>query len=96
MGIAAYCSGIQCLRACGGILKKQKKISFSGSEASYQNGSLERAINTMVTISNIVLKHVSLICFEEIFYTDLCPMEIYYDVWVYNLIPEIQYGLSAI
>ena len=96
MGIPAHCSGIQCLRACWGILKKQKKISFSGSEASYQNGSLERAINTMVTISNIVLKHVSLICFEENFYTDLCPMEIYYDVWVYNLIPEIQYGLSDI
>ena len=40
--------------------------------------------------------HAELRCTEETLSTDLWTMEMDYDVWVYNRIPDVQSGLSAI
>ena len=40
--------------------------------------------------------HAALRCPDDTFSTDLWPMAMDYDVWVYNLIPDMQSGLSAI
>ena len=77
-------------------LKKQKKIRFSGAGASHQNGAAERNIKTIVTMARTMLMHAARSCPEDTFSTDLCPMEMDYDVWVYNQTPDMQPGLSAI
>ena len=79
-----------------GLLKKQKNISFSGADASHQNGAAERDIKTVVTMASTMLIHADLRCPEDIFSTDIWPMSMNYDVWVYNSIPDMQSGLSAI
>ena len=42
------------------------------------------------------LMHAALRCPEDIFSTALWPMAMDYAVWVYNRIPDMQSGLSAI
>ena len=78
------------------LLNNQKSISFSGYGASRQNGESEHVIKTVFTMKSTMLIHTTLICPEETFSTDLWPMKMNYDVWVYNWIPYVQYGLSAI
>ena len=78
------------------LLKKQKKIRFSGAGASHQNGAAERAIKTVVTMARTMLMHAALRCPEETLSTDLWPRAMDYTVWVYNRTPDMQYGLSAI
>ena len=78
------------------LLKKQQKIRFSGSGASHQNGSAERAIKTVVTMSRTMFMHAALRCPEDILSTYIWPMEMDYAVWVYNRTPDMKYGLSAI
>ena len=78
------------------LLKKQKKISFSGDDTSHQNRSAERAIKTVVTMANTMLMHAALRCPEDIFSTDICQMAMDYAVWVYNWTPGMHYRLSAI
>ena len=77
-------------------MKNQKNIRFSGAGASHKNGAAERAIKTVVTMTRTMLMHAALRCPEEKFSTDLWPMEMDYAVWVYNRIPDMQSGLSAI
>ena len=43
-----------------------------------------------------MLMHAALRFTEDIFSTDICPMSMDYAVWVYNRIPDMQSGLSAI
>ena len=78
------------------LLKKQKKIRFSGAGASNKNGAADRAIKTVVTIARTMLIHTVLRFPEDTLYTDLWPMSMDYYVWVYNRIPDMQSGLSAI
>ena len=78
------------------LLKKQQKIRFSGAGASHQNGAAERAIKTVVTISRTMLMHTALRFPEDTFSTDLWPIVMDYDVWVYNRTPYMNFGLSAI
>ena len=78
------------------LLKKQQDIRFSWSGASYQNGSAERIIKTVVTMAMTMLMHAALRCTEDTFSTDLWPMEINYYVWYYNQIPDMQSGLPTI
>ena len=77
-------------------MKKQQKIRFNGACTSNQNGAAERAIKTVVTMARTMLMHAALRCPEDTFSTDLWPMAMYYDVWVYNWTPDVQSGLSAI
>ena len=56
------------------LFKKQQKIRFSGSGASHQNGSAERAIKTVVTIARTMLMRSALKCHKDTFSTDLWPM----------------------
>ena len=77
-------------------LKKQQKIRFSGAGVSHQNGAVERAIKTLVTMTSTMLMHAALRCPEDTLSTDLWPIAIDYAVWVYNRIPDMQYILSAI
>ena len=77
-------------------MKKQQKIRFSRDGASHQNVVAERAIKRVVTMSRTMLMHAALRCPEDTLSTDLWPTAIYYAVWVYNLNPDIQSGLSAI
>ena len=78
------------------LLKKQQKISFSGSGASHKNGSSELTIKTLVTMASTMLMHADMRFSENTFSTDIWPMAMDYAVWVYNRIPGIQSGLSAI
>ena len=71
------------------LLNKYQKIIFSGSGASHQNGAVERAIKTVVTISRTMLMHTALRCPEDTLSTDIWPMEMDYVVWVYNWIPHM-------
>ena len=80
----------------GNILKKQQEVRFSGDGASHQNGAAERAINMVVITERTMLMHAVLRFPEYTLSTDLWPMEMDYTVWVYNRIPDMQYGLSAI
>ena len=72
------------------LLKKQKKIRFSGEIASHQNGAAERAIKTVVTVETTMLMHAAIRYPDEIFFTDIWPTAMDYAVWVYNWIPDIQ------
>ena len=78
------------------LLKKQQKIIFSGAGASHQNGDAERTIKTVVITTRTMLMHAALRCPDEIFSTDIWPMEMDYAVRVYNRIPDMQFGLSTI
>ena len=78
------------------LLKKQQKIRFSGAGASHQNGAAERAIKTIFTMARTMLMHAALRCSEDTLSTDLWPMSMDYAVWVYNMTPDMQSGLSAI
>ena len=89
-----YCRAY--LEPPGFQLKKQQNISFSDAGASHQNVAAERATNTVVTMSRTMLIHAAIIYPEDTLYTDLWPMEMDYYVWVYNQIPNMQSGLSAI
>ena len=42
------------------LLKKRKKIKFSGAGASHQNGTAERVIKTVVTMVGTMLMHAEL------------------------------------
>ena len=78
------------------LFKNQKNIRFSGAGASHQNGAAERAIKTVVTMARTMLMNAVLICLEDTLSTDLWPMAMDYAVWIYNHIPDMQFGLSAI
>ena len=77
------------------MLKKQQKIRFSGAGASHQNGAAERASKTVVTMTRTTLMRAALKYYEDTFYTDIWPMAMDYDVWVYNriLICSMDYPL---
>ena len=78
------------------LLKKLKKIRFSGAGASNQNGAAERAIKTLVTMARNMLMQAALRCPEDTLSTDIWPMAMDYVVWVYNRIPGMQSRLYAI
>ena len=78
------------------LFKKHQKIRFSGAGASHQNGSTERATKTVVTMARTMFMHTLIIFTEDKFSTDIWPVAMYYTVWVFNWIPDIQSGLSAI
>ena len=78
------------------LLKKKKKIRFSGTDASYQNGAAERAIKELVTMARTMSIHAVIICPEDTLSTDLWTMKMDYVVWVYNWIPDMQSRLSNI
>ena len=40
--------------------------------------------------------HNAIRCPKDKFYTDIWPTEIDYSVWIYNIIPGMKSGLSAI
>ena len=72
------------------LLKKHKKIRFSGAGASHQNGAAERAIKTVVTMVRTMLVHAALRFPEDTFSTDIWPMAMDYNMWVYNQTPDVQ------
>ena len=74
------------------MLKKQKNIRFIVAGASHQNGAAERGIKTLVTMEKTMFMHAALICPEDTISTDLWPIEMYYSVWIYNWIPDMQSG----
>ena len=78
------------------ILMARSASPFSGAGASHQNGASDHTIKMLVTMARTMLMHAALRCTEDTLSTDLWPMEIDYDVWVYNWIPDMQYVLSAI
>ena len=71
-------------------------IRFSGAGASHQNGEAERAIKLIFTIARTMLMYATIRFPEDTFTTDILPMAMDYAVWVYNWIPGMQSGLSAI
>ena len=78
------------------MFKNQQNIRFSGAGASHKNGTAERATNMLVTMARTTLMHAVLIYPEDTFSTDIWLMKMYYDVWVYNRIPDMKSGLSSI
>ena len=77
------------------MLNKQKNVRFMGAGASHQHGGEERTTKIVVTMASTMLMHAALRCPEKKIPTDLLPLVID-DVWVYNCIPDMQSGLSAI
>ena len=57
------------------LLKKQKKIRFSGSSDSHQNGSEERAIKTVVTMESAILMQDWMICHKDTLYIDFFQLK---------------------
>ena len=47
-------------------------------------------------MTSTMLMHAALICPEDTLTTDIWTMEMDYYLWIYNRIPDMQYGLSAI
>ena len=78
------------------LLKNHQKINLSGAGTSHQNGAAERAIKTVLTMSRNMLMRNTLRCPDDTFSTDIWTMAVYYAVWVYNRIPDMQSVLSAI
>ena len=78
------------------LLKNQQKIRFSGPSNSYQNWAADPTIKTAVTMARTMLMHAALRCPEDSFSTDIWLMEIDYDVWIYNRIPDMHSRLSDI
>ena len=78
------------------LSKNHQQIRFSGAGESHQNGSAEHAINTVVTMAKTMLTNAALRCPEDTLSTDLWLMVMDYAAWVYNRIPDMKYGLSAI
>ena len=72
------------------LLNKHQKIRFSGTGASHQNETAERAIKTVLALARNMFMHAALRCHEDILSTDFCPTSMYYDVWVYNRTPDMQ------
>ena len=52
------------------ILKKQQKISFSGAGASHKNGSEDRNINMLVTMTSTMVMHAALRYYKNTLSTD--------------------------
>ena len=77
-------------------MKQQQRIRFSGDVASHKNGTEEHAIKKVVTMARTMLMHDVIKFTDDTLSTDLCPMTMDYVVWVYNQIPYMQSGLSAI
>ena len=78
------------------LLKNQQKIIFSGAGSPHYNGASYCAIKIVVTMARTTLINAAVRCPEEKLSTDIWPMAMDYAVWVYNRIPDMQYGLSAI
>ena len=78
------------------LLKKQKKIMFIGDGNSHQNGVAWCVIKTVLNMEKTMLMHAALRFPEYTLSTDIWPMAMDYSVWVYNRIPDMQSGLSAI
>ena len=78
------------------MLKNNQKIRFSGAFASHQNGELEQAINTVVTMAGTMLMHAAFRCTEGKLSANIWPMVMDYYLWFYNRIPDVQSILSAI
>ena len=66
------------------MLKKQITKGLSEDDASLQSLAAEQSIKTMVTTARIMLMHAVIRCTEDKFSTDLWPMAMGYDIWVYN------------
>ena len=62
------------------LLKNQKKIRFSGDDASHQNGAAEHAIKTVVTMARTMLMQAAIKFPEYTLSTDLWPMAMDYAV----------------
>ena len=77
------------------MFKTHQKIRFSGAGASHQNGEADPSIKIIVTMARTMLMYAALICTEDTLSTDIWPIEMYYAVWVYNRIPDMQSGLPA-
>ena len=54
------------------LLKKQKKIRFSGARASHQNGAAERGIKTAVTMESAICMQAWMICHKDTLFIDFC------------------------
>ena len=78
------------------MFDNQKNMRFTGAGASHRNREAERTIKKVVIMASTIVLHCLLRFSVDILSTDILPMPIYYDVWIYNWIPNIQYGIYNI
>ena len=71
------------------LLKNHQKIIFSGAGSSHQNGAEDHDIKRVLTIKRTKLMHTMLRCHDDTFSTNIWTMEMYFDVWFYNWIPDM-------
>ena len=75
------------------IHKNEQRLTFSGVGAHHQNGVAERAIGTIVRRARTQLLHAQLRWSEQT-PTSLWPMSMLHAVFLQNVMPNMETGLS--
>ena len=78
------------------LISMHQKISLSGVGAAHQNGVAERAIKTVVDMARTMLIHAAMRSPEGTIMAELWPMAVDHAVWIYNRVPRMDSGLSAL
>ena len=76
------------------VYKSEKRITFSGVSAHHQNGVAERAIGTVMAKSRTQLLHAQLRWSEQT-PTSLWPMSVNHAMYLCNILPNEETGLST-
>ena len=80
----------------GHLIERHQNIRFSGAGAAHQNGVAERGIKTVVDMARTMLIHAAMRSPSGTISAELWPMAIDHAVWIYNRLPRMETGLSAI
>lgn len=78
------------------LMHKGQNVRFSGAGAGHQNGVAERSIRTVVGIARTMLLHAALRHGSGVINQNLWPQAMDHAVWLYNMIPQSQSGMSPI
>ena len=77
------------------VLHQDQKIRFSGVGAAHQNGVVEQAIRTIITMARTMLLHAAMHA-PDLITKELWPMAMDHAVWLCNHIPDKVTGLTPL
>ena len=70
-------------------------IRFAGAGAHHHNGTAERAIQTIMSLSRTMMLH-SAIHWPDVADSSLWPMAVAHAVYLYNHVPSVESGVAPI